>query len=118
MLGLVARIATGLRANGLSPGDGIALLLGVTPEAFATILAAHAVGARVVGVRPGLTEAQVEHLLSLDIALVVRDSDVAGLTKASPEPLRCTGKPATSPGSSTPAAARARPRRARRRTPR
>jgi fatty-acyl-CoA synthase len=93
MLGLVARIATGLRANGLSPGDGIALLLGVTPEAFATILAAHAVGARVVGVRPGLTEAQVEHLLSLDIALVVRDSDVADLAKASPEPLRCTGKP-------------------------
>jgi fatty-acyl-CoA synthase len=91
LLDLVARIATGLRAAGLGPGDGVALLQGVDPEAFATILAAHVVGARVVGVRPGLTDAQVEHLLGLDIKLVVRDVDE--LVKASPEPLRCTGNP-------------------------
>ena len=42
----------------------IALLLGVSPEAFAAYLAAHVVGARVVGLRPGLTEGQRRHLLA------------------------------------------------------
>ncbi|MFD7655500.1 class I adenylate-forming enzyme family protein [Actinosynnema sp. NPDC059797] len=74
VLDLVARVAAGLRGAGLGPGDGVALLLGVTPEAFAVVLAAHAVGARVVGVRPGLPEAQRRHLLGLDIAAVVTDS--------------------------------------------
>ncbi len=92
MLDLVARIANALRAKGLGPGDGVALLLGVNPEAFAAILAAHAVGARVVGVRPGLTDAQVEHLLGLDIKLVVRDTD--DLVTAPAAPLECTGRPA------------------------
>ncbi|GGU13309.1 class I adenylate-forming enzyme family protein [Lentzea flava] len=90
LLDLIARIGNGLRAKGIGPGDGVALLLGVNPEAFATILAAHAVGARVVGVRPGLTEAQVEHLLSLDIKLVVRDDDVP---QAHGPELRCDGRP-------------------------
>ncbi|MEV6717500.1 long-chain fatty acid--CoA ligase [Lentzea sp. NPDC051208] len=93
LLDLVARIANGLRGKGLGPGDGVALLLGVTVEAFATILAAHAVGARVAGVRPGLTDAQVEHLLSLDIKIVLRDADLAGLLVSSPGPLRCDGRP-------------------------
>ncbi len=90
MLDLVARIASGLRAQGLGPGDGVALVQGVNPEAFATILAGHAVGARVVGVRPGLTEVQVEHLLGLDIKLVVRDGDVP---RARASELRCDGRP-------------------------
>jgi fatty-acyl-CoA synthase len=101
LLDLVSRVATGLRAEGLGPGDGIALRLAVTPEAFATILAAHAVGARVVGVRPGLPDAQVRHLLGLDIAAVVTDSPtehgtltVAGLIRADARPLRLDGRPA------------------------
>ncbi|MCR3753912.1 class I adenylate-forming enzyme family protein [Lentzea californiensis] len=93
LLDMVVRIANGLRGKGLGPGDGVALLLGVTAEAFATILAAHAVGARVAGVRPGLTDAQVEHLLSLDIKLVLRDADLADLLASSPGPLRCDGRP-------------------------
>ncbi|MGW6442570.1 class I adenylate-forming enzyme family protein [Lentzea sp. NPDC055074] len=103
MLSLTARIATGLRANGIGPGDGLALLLGVNTEAFATILAGHAVGARVVGVRPGLTEAQVRHLLGLEIKAVVRDGagapddppalTTADLLRHSPDPLRCDGRP-------------------------
>ncbi|MFD4668229.1 class I adenylate-forming enzyme family protein [Lentzea sp. NPDC058450] len=76
LLDLVARIATGLRGNGIGPGDGLALLLGVNAEAFATILAGHVVGARVVGVRPGLTDAQVAHLLALDIKAAVVDGSV------------------------------------------
>jgi fatty-acyl-CoA synthase len=91
MLDLIARIATGLRASGIGPGDGLALLQGVHPEAFATILAGHVVGARVVGVRPGLTQAHVQHLLSLDIKLVVRDTD--DLTGHPAEPLHCQGRP-------------------------
>jgi acyl-coenzyme A synthetase/AMP-(fatty) acid ligase len=90
LLDLVARIANGLRAKGIGPGDGLALRLGVNVEAFATILAGHVVGARVVGVRPGLTEAQVEHLLGLDIKLVVHDSDIP---RAAASELRCDGRP-------------------------
>src|SRR5687768_1750229 len=93
MLDLIARIATGLRAGGLGPGDGVALLFGVDPEAFATILAAHAVGARVVGVRPGLTESQVRHLLGLDITLVIRDADVPELLRHPAEPPQCEAEP-------------------------
>ncbi|WP_201435738.1 class I adenylate-forming enzyme family protein [Saccharothrix sp. 6-C] len=82
LLDLVSRIAAGLRKNGLGPGDGVALVLGVDPEAFATILAAHAVGARVLGVRPGLPDDQVRHLLGLDIAAVITDSDAAARATA------------------------------------
>ncbi|GAA2432831.1 long-chain fatty acid--CoA ligase [Streptomyces glaucus] len=64
LLALVRRVTNGLRARGVRPGDGVALLLGVHPEAFAAVLAAHAVGARVVGVRPGLTAHQRHHLLA------------------------------------------------------
>ncbi|MGW4111049.1 class I adenylate-forming enzyme family protein [Actinosynnema sp. NPDC004786] len=102
LLDLVARIASGLRGEGLGPGDGVALLLGVTPEAFATILAAHVVGARVVGLRPGLTDAQVRHVLGLDIAAVVTDSagrhgrrtlTVDALSRSRPRPVRLAGRP-------------------------
>ncbi|GAB3001493.1 class I adenylate-forming enzyme family protein [Saccharothrix stipae] len=111
LLDLVARITAGLRREGLGPGDGVALVLGVNPEAFATILAAHAVGARVLGVRPGLPDDQLRHLLGLDIAAVVTDSDVARAATVDPDrtraltvdslrgaradgPPRCTGRPA------------------------
>ncbi|GLY50207.1 long-chain fatty acid--CoA ligase [Lentzea sp. NBRC 102530] len=91
LLDLVARIANGLRGRGIGPGDGLALLLGVNVEAFAAILAGHVVGARVVGVRPGLTDAQVEHLLSLDIELAVRDT--GELVREAPGDLTCEGRP-------------------------
>src|SRR5882757_3835059 len=63
MAGLIRRIAAGLRAAGIGPGDGVALMLGVTAEAFAATLAAYAVGARVAGIRPGLTGEQLRRLL-------------------------------------------------------
>lgn len=63
LLGMVRRAVNGLRRHGVGPGDGVAMLLGVSPGAFAAIIAAHVVGARVVGVRPGLTGPQRDHLL-------------------------------------------------------
>ncbi|GGL94730.1 AMP-dependent synthetase [Streptomyces fumigatiscleroticus] len=72
LLGAVRRVTNGLRQHGVRPGDGVAVLLGVDPEAFAAVIAAHAVGARVVGVRPGLTGRQQEHLLA-DTAFTVTD---------------------------------------------
>lgn len=106
MLGLVRRIAAGLRAAAVGPGDGLALVLGVTPEAFAATIAAYVVGARAVGVRPGLPGGQVRHMLHQDIAAVVTDAatgpeharrtlTVSELL-ATPEedgPLRLSGRP-------------------------
>ncbi|MEU8194054.1 fatty acid--CoA ligase family protein [Microbispora amethystogenes] len=74
MLGLVRRIAAGLRAAAVGPGDGLAMMLGVTPEAFAATIAAYVVGARAVGVRPGLPDGQLRHVLHQDIAAVVTDA--------------------------------------------
>ncbi|KAF4408013.1 class I adenylate-forming enzyme family protein [Streptomyces lycii] len=72
LLGTVRRAANGLRQHGAGPGDGVALLLGAGPEAFAAVVAAHVTGARVVGVRPGLTERQRDHLLR-DVRITVTD---------------------------------------------
>ena len=52
MLALIRRAATGLRRDGIGPGDGVVLTLGVHPEAFAAVFAAFTVGARVAGARP------------------------------------------------------------------
>ncbi|MEW1889237.1 MULTISPECIES: fatty acid--CoA ligase family protein [unclassified Streptomyces] len=72
LLGTVRRAVNGLRGHGVGPGDGVAMLLGVGPGAFAAIIAAHVVGARVVGVRPGLTEEQRKHIVR-DVGVTVTD---------------------------------------------
>ncbi|WP_439943771.1 class I adenylate-forming enzyme family protein [Streptomyces sp. BBFR115] len=79
LLGLIRRATSGLREYGVRPGDGVGLLLGVSPEAFAAIIAAHVVGARVVGVRPGLTGRQQRHLLA-DTRLRVTEVGTAGVS--------------------------------------
>lgn len=124
LLGMVRRAAHGLREHGVGPGDGVAMLLGVGPGAFAAILAAHVVGARVVGVRPGLTERQREHLLrDVDVRVTDRPGDIPGLGSSSRSTTCCRPRttasgrgsrpgPGTSPGCCTPAAAPAYPRRA------
>lgn len=84
LLAAVRRVTAGLRRRGVAPGDGVAVLLGVSPEAFAAVIAAHVVGARVVGVRPGLTDRQREHLLA-DSAFAITDpADGAGTTAGRP----------------------------------
>jgi acyl-coenzyme A synthetase/AMP-(fatty) acid ligase len=72
LLAATRRVANGLRQHGVGPGEGVAMLLGVSPEAFAAIIAGHAVGARVVGVRPGLTAVQRDQLLA-DVSCHVTD---------------------------------------------
>ncbi|MEO6089175.1 MAG: AMP-binding protein [Umezawaea sp.] len=74
LLDLVARFTGGLRAAGLGPGHGVAISTAVTPEGLAVMLAAYAVGCRVVSVRPGLTTAQLPHVLGDVDALVVDDA--------------------------------------------
>ena len=92
----VSRIVAGLRAAGVGPGVGMALDLGVTPEAFAANLAAFAVGARVSGVPPGLTPAQRADLLTrADVALVVDDARLGQLLTWPPAPsVEAAGRPA------------------------
>jgi len=95
MSGLIRRAAAGLRAAGIGPGAGVALRLGVTPEAFAATIAAFAVGARVAGIRPGLTGDQLAHLLSSNDSLLIGDERLAGLLEAPDDgvPLVAAGRP-------------------------
>ncbi|MGC9438069.1 class I adenylate-forming enzyme family protein [Streptomyces sp. WG5] len=72
LLGMVRRAVNGMRRCGVGPGDGVAMLLGVGPGPFAAVIAAHVLGARVVGVRPGLTGRQQKHVLR-DAAVRVTD---------------------------------------------
>ncbi|MDQ7911416.1 long-chain fatty acid--CoA ligase [Phytohabitans sp. ZYX-F-186] len=85
MLGMIGRAAAGLRAAGIGPGDGVALMLGVTPEAFAVIFAGFVVGARLAGVRPGLPEPQLRHILARDATATVTDQ--AAVPPYAPHPL-------------------------------
>jgi fatty-acyl-CoA synthase len=96
MASLVRRTVAGLRAAGVAPGAGVALEVGVSAEAFAAIVAAFTVGARVSGIRPGLTPSQRKPFLDLDDALLVDDARAADLA-AGPDdgaPLVAAGRPA------------------------
>ncbi|MFE1585298.1 class I adenylate-forming enzyme family protein [Streptomyces sp. NPDC058737] len=74
LLAMTRRAARGLRQRGLGPGRAVALLLGVGPEAFAAVIAAYTVGARVVGIRPGMTDDQQAALLrEAEVKVTVTD---------------------------------------------
>jgi acyl-CoA synthetase (AMP-forming)/AMP-acid ligase II len=73
LLELIGRLAGALRGAGLGPGRGLAVSTAVSPEAFAAHMAAHALGCRVVGVRPGYAAGQLAHVLGLDIDAVLAD---------------------------------------------
>lgn len=93
LLGMIRRIAAGLRAAGLGPHRGIAMITSVTPEALAAYLAGFCVGARVIGVRPGYSDAQLDHVLSTGVDRVVTDKTIAELLTAGDEPLVLAGDP-------------------------
>ncbi|NRQ31179.1 AMP-binding protein [Nonomuraea sp. NN258] len=77
LLDLIGRLSLALRAAGLGPGQGMAIRTRVTPEAFAAHLAAHVVGCRVVGIRPGYPPAQLAHVLGTGVAAIVVDPETA-----------------------------------------
>lgn len=93
MHALIRRIAAGLRHHGLGPGRGVALRLGVNAQAFATTIAAFAVGARVSGLPSGLAPAQLDHLLERDDAVLIDDATVFDLLDFAAEPLVAAGRP-------------------------
>nr|WP_042190266.1 fatty acid--CoA ligase family protein [Kibdelosporangium sp. MJ126-NF4]CEL19206.1 Long-chain-fatty-acid--CoA ligase [Kibdelosporangium sp. MJ126-NF4]CTQ94994.1 Long-chain-fatty-acid--CoA ligase (EC 6.2.1.3) [Kibdelosporangium sp. MJ126-NF4] len=94
LLRLTSRIAAGMRAAGVKRGSGIAMITDVTPEALAAYLAAWALGARVVGIRPGFSDKQLDHILGGGLDLVVTDADLPDLLAAEDEPLLLTSRPA------------------------
>lgn len=94
LLRLTSRIAAGMRASGVRRGSGVAMITEVTPEALAAYLAAWALGARVVGIRPGFSGKQLDHILGDGIDLVVTDANLPGLLAAEDEPFILTSRPA------------------------
>ncbi|MBO2453687.1 long-chain fatty acid--CoA ligase [Actinomadura barringtoniae] len=68
-------LATGMRSAGLGPGSGVALATDLTPETFAAHLAAHALGCRVAGARPGWSPAIRAHALKAGDFDAVLDTD-------------------------------------------
>ncbi|WP_343235171.1 long-chain fatty acid--CoA ligase [Streptomyces sp. SID10853] len=83
VLGAVAAFVRGLRGAGLTAGSHVALDTGVSPEAFAVRIAAHAVGCTVIGLRPGLPREHLRSILARDVAAVITDdTNNAGLSSA------------------------------------
>lgn len=76
-LEMIRKLAGALRAAGLGPGDGIAMFTAVSPEAFAAQIAAHTLGCRVVGIRPGYAPPQLAHVLGMGIAALLVDPSTA-----------------------------------------
>ncbi|MGP3920057.1 class I adenylate-forming enzyme family protein [Nonomuraea sp. 10N515B] len=77
LLDLIRRLAGALADAGLGPGRAVAVRTSVTPEAFAAHMAAHALGCRVVGIRPGYAPGQLAHVLGMDVDMVLVDPATA-----------------------------------------
>lgn len=90
LLDLIRRLAGALAEAGLGPDRGVAIRTGVSPEAFAAQMAAHTLGCRVVGVRPGYPAGQLAHVLGMEIDALLVDGSTATpglLTAAGPLPV-------------------------------
>ncbi|MFB9681021.1 class I adenylate-forming enzyme family protein [Streptosporangium vulgare] len=86
LLEIISRLAGAMLDAGLGPGRAVAVRTAVSPEAFAAHMAAHALGCRVVGVRPGYPAGHLAHVLGMGVdALLVDRSTVT------PELLRAAG---------------------------
>jgi fatty-acyl-CoA synthase len=78
LLDLIRRCAANLRAAGLGPGSAVAVNTAVTPAGFAAQMAAHLLGCRVTGLRPGLTPAQLAGVLAWAGDAVITDASTSG----------------------------------------
>ena len=81
LLSMIGTIAGGLRALGIGPGNGVAMDLDVSAESLAAYLAGYTLGCRVVGVNPGYSAAQRQHVLSRGVDLVLTGDRVAELLR-------------------------------------
>ncbi|MEU5876184.1 AMP-binding protein [Spirillospora sp. NPDC047279] len=95
LLEMIGRLAGALRAAGLGPGSGLAIRTAVSPEAFAAHIAAHVLGCRVVGVRPGYPAAQLVHVLGMGVDAILADgsADLMGRRVLRLERLLDSGAP-------------------------
>ncbi|KAI1408624.1 acetyl-CoA synthetase-like protein [Hypoxylon sp. FL1857] len=82
---LVAQYVGGLCAAdaSLEPGDSIAIYTGVTPEGFAVQIAAHVLGLRVIGLKPGMATGHLPTLVA-DSKLFIVDEITNAEIKSSP----------------------------------
>lgn len=78
LLAMVHRLVGGLHDAGVSPGTGVGMVLGLSPEAYAVHLAAHALGCRVAPARPGWSPQQLANTLWEHSDVVVADAPVGG----------------------------------------
>jgi acyl-CoA synthetase (AMP-forming)/AMP-acid ligase II len=94
LLEIIRRLAGAMLGAGLGPGRGVAIRTAVSPEAFAAHLAAHALGCRVVGVRPGYAARQLAHVLGMEVDAILVDRSTATpdlLQAAGPMPVLSLG---------------------------
>jgi acyl-CoA synthetase (AMP-forming)/AMP-acid ligase II len=83
---MIRRLAAVMRGADLGAGRSIAICTSVSPEALAAHMAAHVLGCRVVGVRPGWTARQMAHIFSMRIDAVLVDASTV-----TPELLQSAG---------------------------
>ena len=101
LLETVRRMAGALEANGFGHASGVAMLTRVTPEAFAAYLAANVLGCRVIGVRPGYSPSQLQHVLTTGVDVLVTDGQtiygrtltIEELNEGKPRDLEAVGRP-------------------------
>ncbi|MFI5609758.1 class I adenylate-forming enzyme family protein [Amycolatopsis sp. NPDC051903] len=70
---LIGRFTAALRGAGVSRGDGVGLATAVTPEGWAALIAAQALGCRAVGIRAGLPVGHLREVVG-DLSAVVVDA--------------------------------------------
>lgn len=89
----VRRFASQMRAAGLGPGRGVAVAMPLSPEAFAVYLAAHALGCRVVALRPGWDGPRLEAVLASGIDLMIDEHTFDPAKTADALPPTVTARP-------------------------
>jgi fatty-acyl-CoA synthase len=88
VLRLMVQAVRALTDAGVGPGGAVAVTTAVTPHGFAAQIAAHLLGCRVTGLRPGLTPPQLAHVLGQEVDVVLADDTTAD------EPLAVAAKAA------------------------
>lgn len=81
LLRMIGTIAGGLRSSGIGPGCGVAMDVDVSVEAVAAYLAGYTLGCRVIGVHPGYSAPQRQHVLSRGVDTVLTGDRVAELLR-------------------------------------